>query len=189
MALLDYADPDTASDEVAAALAEHDSDRGSLLRPMLARHPPLLAAQMTYHDRLMLEGNLDRALKELVGVVVSQRNTCDYCASSHREKLHALGLSADALAAVEDGSFEALDERERAVARFAEQVATDAHRVGESDLEALRAVGLDDQDVLEVLGVAAMFMAANTLANALSIHPADRDVGLAPYADPSSLDS
>lgn len=188
MALLDYVDSEDASERAREVLAAHASERGSLLRPMLARHPPLLEAQMGYHDRLMTGGNLDRELKELVGVVVSQANACDYCASSHREKLHTLGLSADALAAVGDGSFDGLAERERAVARFAEQAATDAHRVGEADIEALRAVGLDDQDVLEVLGVVAMFMAANTLANALSIHPTDRDVGLEAYLDPSALE-
>lgn len=188
MALIDYVDPAEASDRVRELLERPVSTSGSLLRPMLANHPPLLEAQLGYHERLMADGNLDRELKELVGVVVSQANDCDYCVSSHREKLHTLGLSPAALQAVDQADYDGLTERERVVAEFAERAATDPHRVGESDLEALRGVGLDDQDILEVLGVVAMFMAANTLANALSIHPADRDVGLEAYLDPASLE-
>lgn len=188
MALLDYVDPAEASPAVWGLLEVETSDRASLLRPMLANHPPLLEAQLGYHERLMLEGSLDRELKELVGVVVSQANDCDYCVSSHREKLHTLGLSASALDAVARSAHDELTERERAVVAFAEQAATDPHRIGEADLDALRAVGLDDQAVLEVLGVVAMFMAANTLANALSIHPTDADVGLEAYLEPGSLE-
>lgn len=187
MALLDYIDPEAASPEVRSRLAMDRDGRDSLLRPMLANHPPLLEAQMTYHERLMIDGNLDRELKELVGVVVSQSNTCDYCVSSHREKLHTLGLDSEALASVDRSEYDDFTERERAALEFAELAATDAHRVGEAEIEALRAVGFDDQDVLELLGVVAMFMAANTLANALSIHPSDADVGIEAYLDPSVI--
>lgn len=187
MALLDYVDPEDASPEVRNLLEMDRSDRGSLLRPMLANHPPLLEAQMHYHERLMEEGSLDRELKELVGVVVSQANACDYCVSSHREKLHTLGLSPAALDAVDGSNFEGMSEHEQVVLAFAERVAADAHRIAAADLDGLRAVGFDDREIVELLGVVAMFMAANTLANALSIHPADRDVGLDPYLEPSTL--
>lgn len=188
MALLDYVDPAETSPAVRELLEVETSDRRSLLRPMLANHPPLLEAQLAYHERLMLEGNVERELKELVGVVVSQANDCDYCASSHREKLHTLGLSAEALDAVGRSAYDELTERERAAVSFAERAATDPHRLDAADVDALRAAGFDDQDVLEVLGVVAMFQAANTLANALSIHPTDADVGLEAYLEPSSLE-
>lgn len=187
MALLEYVDPDEATGEAAALLEEHEPRRGSLLRPMLANHPPLLQAQMVYHENLMERGQLPRDLKELVGVVVSQANACDYCASSHREKLvEALEIPVEQVVAVQDAEFEALTERERTAVRFAEQVATDAHRVSETDLDRLRDVGFDSGAILELLGVVGMFLAANAYVNALSVDPTDRDVGLDPYLDPSS---
>lgn len=188
MALLDYVDPEETTGRARELLEEHGTERGSLLRPMLANHPPLLEAQMVYHENFMKGGNLERELKELVGVVVSQANACDYCVSSHREKLHALGIPVERLAAVDEGEYGSLSDRERAAVEFAEQAATDPHRIAEADLDALRAVGFDDQDALELLGVVGMFVAANTYVNALSVHPTDGDVGIDEYLDPSTLE-
>lgn len=188
MALLDYVTPAGATGRAGELLAEYDIERGSLLRPMLANYPPLLEAQMAYHEKIMQDGSLDRELKELAGVVVSQANDCDYCASSHREKLHTFGIPGERLADVDEAEYDALSDRRRAAVEFAEQAATDPHRIGDDHLDSLRGVGFDDEAILELLGVVGMFTAANTYVNALSVHPTDRDVGLDEYLDPSALE-
>lgn len=62
-----------------------------------------------------------------------------------------------------------LPEREVAILTFAEKVAKDASSVRESDLQPLRAVGMDDHGCFDVVAVVALFAFFNTIADGLGI--------------------
>lgn len=133
-------------------------------------------------DRTMRQGSVDREHKELASVVVSQANDCEYCTASHRENLLAVvGMDTTAVEAVAATDYDDLPDRQSAVARFAESVATDPKRVTDEEFERLSAVGFDGEERLELLGVVGAFVAANTYVDALSISPADRET---PYRGP-----
>lgn len=53
--------------------------------------------------------------------------------------------------------------------RFVEQVTVDPGDMSETDVEALRAVGFDDEDILEITVVAAWYNFVSRLACALGI--------------------
>ena len=186
MALVDYVTREEADGRVAELLDDWEGSgtaNRSLLLDALANHPPLLEGMYTMLDRTMRRGTVDRELKELASVVVSQANECEYCTASHRENLLAVvGMDEAAIEAVATTDYDDLPERQRAVARFAEAVATDPQRVTEAEFEELSAVGFDEQERLELLGVIGAFVAANTYVDALSVRPADRDT---PYQGPN----
>jgi uncharacterized peroxidase-related enzyme len=178
MALVDYVDIESADDRT-RELLEADADyydRPSLFARAMANDPDAFAARGDYHRRLVVEGDLDTRLCELAYFAVSQANDCPYCVASHAEKLVAHeGVPPEGVDAIVEGDLSAFDDRERAVVEFAQQVATDPKRVSEAHLEALREVGFDDGEIVRLLTVATAAVAANAIADALNVHPADRD--------------
>jgi len=179
MALLEYVRPADAEGRARELLETYRDEHGesALFNEALAHNPDFLAARFDYAARVLESGRVDRELKEFVFVVVSMANDCEYCVGDHRnEFVERFGGDEAELALVAAGEFEALDGRKQALARFAHQVATDPKRVGESHLEALRALGYDEADIVEILACATLAVSANTIVDALSIHPVDREL-------------
>lgn len=178
MALLDYVDPETADDRTRDLLAA-DADyygQPSLFARALANNPDVFAARSEYHRRLVAEGDLPERLCELVYLTVSVTNDCAYCVASHREQLvERVGIPAEEVRTLAAGDQDWLDDRERAAVAVAEQVARDPATVDEAHLEALTGAGFDDADAVRLLVVAAAAVAANAIADALGISPADRE--------------
>ncbi len=120
--------------------------------------------------------NLSAADREMIAVVVSAWNRCTYCIVAHGHALRAaLGgdLAAQVLA---DGiatnwRHADLDERRIAICAYAEKLTARPHELAESDLHALRAVGLSDEEVWDVAEIASMYNFTNRMALALGQQP------------------
>lgn len=166
--------PNSSKDILESFESEHG--KRSLLLEALANHPPLLEAHSQYFDKTITRGSLDRTTKELVGVVVSRANECEYCVDSHRSNLvEMFGVPRNLLEAVENDNLDAFSERRRAMLEFAEAASTEPTMVGSDEFDALRESGLDDGEIVELLGAVGQFAVANLYADALSIHPTHRD--------------
>jgi uncharacterized peroxidase-related enzyme len=88
----------------------------------------------------------------------------------HRRGLRRL-LGDDALAAAIEADYEsaALDERRKAVLRYAEKLTRTPSEVVREDVEALRAAGLADADVLGLAECVAYYAYVNRLADGLGV--------------------
>jgi uncharacterized peroxidase-related enzyme len=120
--------------------------------------------------------NLDDADREMIAVVVSAYNRCTYCIVSHGHALRvALGgdLAAEVLAdhIATNWRQAVLDDRRRTICAYAEKLTATPHLMGEADLEALRAVGLDDNEVWDVVEIASMYNFTNRMALATGQAP------------------
>ncbi|GAA5158122.1 peroxidase-related enzyme [Ornithinimicrobium tianjinense] len=118
------------------------------------------------------EGHLTNAERELLAVVVSGLNRCTYCAVSHGAALrHYSGdpVTADLVAV--NWRQAQLPPREAALAAYAEQLTLRPAEVTALDLEPLRAVGLDDHQILEAIQVIGMFNMTNRVSTALAMVP------------------
>ncbi len=150
---------------------------------MLANNPDVLKAALGQFAEVMYGGNLPPDLKQLAFVVVSQTNECTYCAASHGEELvNTFGHPAAHLEALAEQDHSGLSDRERAVAAFARQGARDPKRMSAEHLDALRAVGFDDADIIELLAVVAQASFANTIADAMHMLPGDQSPQLEQYS-------
>lgn len=147
------------------------------LVPNVARNFALLPEHFlrwfSYYDYLMRsEGQLSRREREMIAVVVSSHNQCEYCLASHSAYLRELTgdpVLPEALAA--NYRRAEVTPRERALLDFAVQMTTASPRMEEDDLEPLRRAGLSDEAIFEAAQVAAMFNLTNRLANALGWKP------------------
>lgn len=118
------------------------------------------------------EGHLTIAERELLAVVVSGLNRCTYCAVSHGAALRvATGdpVTADLVAV--NWRQAGLPEREAALAAYAEKLTLTPAEVTPEDLDALRAVGLDDHQILEAVQVVGMFNMTNRVSTAIAMLP------------------
>ena len=127
--------------------------------------------------------------RELVGVCVSLLNECDYCVQHHRAGLaRTLGgdlalaeeLTQASIGAVES---EKLTSRERALCNYTSKLTTNPTNMMASDLEPLRAAGLDDATILDLNQVVAYFAYANRTVNGLGVEVAGEPLGLHPDED------
>jgi uncharacterized peroxidase-related enzyme len=127
-----------------------------------------------YYDYLMRtdDSELSRAEREMIALVVSAENRCEYCLASHGAYLREVGgdhVTAEVL--THNYRRARLSARERAILDFAHALTTRSLEMDEADLAPLRAVGLTDEAIFEVAQVAAMFAFTNRLANALGWRP------------------
>ncbi len=142
---------------------------------VLARRPEEFRAFFAYHDALMeREGGLDRAEREMIVVATSALNDCLYCIVAHGALVRIYAkrpLLADQIAV--NHAKADLSPRERAILDYACKVADRSRDVEAADHEALRAHGLDEEDIWDVGAIAAFFAMSNRLANAASMRPND----------------
>ena len=129
-------------------------------------NPGALRAHLeVYIESMHRPSPLSRAEREIVGTVVSRANGCGYCVAHHAAGLRRLveaerpGLAE----AVASGASAELTDRERAMVDYALKLTTTPGEVTESDVEALRAVGLEDRSVHDLANVVAYFCFANRI--------------------------
>ncbi len=184
MPLIDYPDLDDIDKSTAELLDQSRNDRGQIpsFPHLLAKHPALLGPALGQFSEVMYGGDLEPDLKQLAFVAVSQENECAYCAASHGgELVNAFGLEMTQLEALARNDYSQLTPRQRAVAEFAHEGATDPKRITDEHIEALREVGFDDRDVIELLAVVAQAAFANTIVDAMNILPSDQSPDLNQY--------
>lgn len=94
--------PGRARGDVARVYEQARRDFG-VLAPPLALHSaapqPLAANWLLLRETLLVEGRVDRAVKEAVATEVSRANSCPYCVEVHQATLEALPREAEAEAA------------------------------------------------------------------------------------------
>jgi uncharacterized peroxidase-related enzyme len=150
--------------------------------------PHTLEGHMTlYKNVLHHSGNtLPRWLMEAIGVYVSMLNGCDYCVRHHVAGMRGAEADsnrADAMQrALESGELgDGFDGRSLAMLRYAGKLTTSPSAVAEDDVRALRDMGWDDGEILEVNQVISYFAYANRTVLGLGVTTyGEARIGLAP---------
>jgi uncharacterized peroxidase-related enzyme len=106
------------------------------------------------------KGALDARTRARIAMLVAELNRCDYCLSAHTYLGKNLAKLDDAeLSANRDAA--SSDPRAAAALRFARAVVLERGRVSAAELEAVKAAGHTDAQVIEIV----LHVALNTLTN------------------------
>lgn len=157
--------------------AEHG--RPSLLRWMLAWSAPASEAMENLYHPIFSTGKLDRRLKELLFVAASEQRKCFYCMGGHsRFLVNEYGYTREDVEAMRQGEkVDGMDAREHALVQLVRRAASDDEEVIAQDIESARALGWDDDSIVEALATVAQAYFTNTFAQAMhledDIEPAD----------------
>lgn len=112
----------------------------------------------------LAKGALPAPTRERIALAIAEFNGCDYCLSAHTYLgTHVAKLGADEIAANRDGR--SLDPAADAAVRFAVQVAQARGKVADADLDAVRAAGYDDGQIVEIVQHVALNVWTNYLNN------------------------
>lgn len=118
------------------------------------------------------EGFLTNAEREMLAVVVSTLNRCNYCTISHSAALRTYlndEVKADSIAV--NWRHAGLSAREEALCQYAEKLTRYPDQMTEADLSPLREAGLSDEQILEAVQVIGMFNMTNRVSGALGFVP------------------
>ncbi|MGH3642069.1 MAG: peroxidase-related enzyme [Mycobacterium sp.] len=111
--------------------------------------------------------------REVIATVVSGENRCSYCHTNHANKLGKVAgdWSFGQRVAIDHHQVAELTDRERALADLAVAVNGNPQSIRDTDLDALRGLGLTDNEILEGISIAAFIGATNRIGIALSVPP------------------
>lgn len=153
-----------------------DAQRDALIEParakmpyfrLLARDPDALRARTLTDIDIFYNvvGGIGRAERELAAAATSRHNGCVFCASVHAAAAtRESGREADVQRLLDEGVEADLgDETWNAVVAASVALADTPLAFGEADIARLRSAGLDDAEVVDVIGGAAFFNWANRL--------------------------
>jgi len=118
--------------------------------------------------------HLDRRLSDLIGLVVSQDNSCRFCFAMQRVVLRVQGFPERQIRALEEGLFAAeIDEKDRAALEFVRRFSRGQPLASARDLEALRRAGWSEPLIREIAFCAASMVYYNRLSTLPAIPPQD----------------
>lgn len=135
--------------------------------------------QKLFETVMFAESELPNPTKEMIALVVSKANSCNYCVGHHSNFLHQYGVSEDLVhqlradasqPAVDDQlavDQPAVDQKTGKLLEYARKVTQHAFKVTDEDVEALRQSGWSDRQILEATVVAGQFNSINRVVDAL----------------------
>jgi uncharacterized peroxidase-related enzyme len=135
----------------------------------LAHDPEILAERTPlFNDIMYSRGGLSRAERELGSLAASVVNHCVYCAAVHANRFITLTKTPEVVDVIyRDGVGAKLDARNQAIFDFGVKLTRAPAAVGPEDLASLRAVGLSDLEVLDLIHAVSIFGWANRLMHTL----------------------
>jgi len=145
--------------------------RVSNLFKAYGKFPALGRANFERLNILLGQGNLSVKLKEAVMVALAEINHCLYCVNFHATAMKAQGASLEEITAARtfDPHNLGLSAKEAALFDFALKANGDPHGVKREDVEAVRALGASDADLVEVLETVNTGNSFNLFAGALNV--------------------
>jgi len=122
---------------------------------------------------------------ETLGVLVSHLNGCSYCVEHHFQGLRRLLADDDRANAIRaafetGGAEQAFEPKDLAAVRYTERLTREPAAMAPDSVEAMRAAGWDDGEILEINQVVAYFAYANRTVLGLGVNTDGDVLGLSP---------
>lgn len=126
---------------------------------IVANSPQTLEGYLGLNSALG-KGSLDAQTRERIALAVAEINGCNYCLAAHSYLgTHLAKLSPAEIEANRRGT--SGDDKAAIAVGFAAKITNNRGKVSDSDLQAVRAAGYSDAEIVEIVG----HVALNTLTN------------------------
>jgi uncharacterized peroxidase-related enzyme len=169
MARVQVIDPRTATGPAKALLDAVQAQLGvtpNFLR-VLANSPKALEGFLGLYGA---QGgfSLDKATQERIALAVAEGNGCQYCVSAHTAIGRGAGLSNDEMALNRRGRSSA-DARTAGAVALGKALNDNLGEITAAEVDAARAAGLNDGEIVEVISVVALNVFTNLLGKATRV--------------------
>lgn len=134
--------------------------------------PELSDSLVALNHLLLTRVELDRELLDLVGMVVSQDNSCRYCYAEQRAMMIAMGYSEEKLRGLAQEVLAGdLAPAQRAALEFARRLSRSNPLPGRADAENLERVGFSARQVKELASAVALTVLLNRVSTVFALPP------------------
>lgn len=135
-----------------------------------AQRPEILEANWNKYKAVVLSGELPRPLKEMIAVVVSKANGCQYCINAHSAALKMMGIAPQQVhLLLENVEATALPAATKTLLRLAVKSTKEPAAITDADIAELRGLGYDDGQIVEMFSVVDLFTSFNRFLDTLGI--------------------
>lgn len=150
-------DPATATGPTKAAFEEATAQFGGVINlfRVAGNAPNLLSGILAMNKALGADISISGKQVELVAMLVSALNRCDYCVNVHMQVGKGQGVGeAEMLEAM---AGRAADPADQALLNYANEIVRNRGLVSEQTMARVRAAGFSDRALLEVIGVIGVY--------------------------------
>jgi uncharacterized peroxidase-related enzyme len=114
------------------------------------------------------KSSVTRAQREMIAVLVSQLNGCQYCVTHHKEALQAHARSPDIVKSLQgDFSKAPISKRDRVMLEYAAKLTRQPNLVVKMDVRRMREEGFTDEEILRVNLITSYFNFVNRIVAGL----------------------
>lgn len=169
--LPEFDDMSPAIQEKARPIRENTGTLGEIFQLLAVREDIFMATEGMVQAYLLAQTELPYATKERIALLISTENSCKMCVDVHRGIAKMLGMSEQQVTEAVSG-VDAIDcgEEERALLRFCVRAAQkDNYKTRRTDIDAVRAAGYRDTQILEAVAITGYFNYINTLSNVFGL--------------------
>ena len=135
----------------------------------MAAAPNALSGSWDVLRQVFLQTSLPMSLASMIMFSIATAKKCQYCSAVHQVTCTTLGVEEDTLAALQDDLSAVAPERVQAIVKFAQKCAMDPQGLTAENYDAVRAQGMSDAEIIEVITLAALGNYLDTLADALKV--------------------
>jgi uncharacterized peroxidase-related enzyme len=164
---------DRASPEVRAVYEEFHLQMSFPSAPnfiMTQGHSPTVARGTWEVVRnVLVSGEIPRWAKEMMFVAISKDRACRYCTAAHIACCRMLGVKPDVLDQLVTDISKLSDPKLRDMILFALKCSRNPQNLGAEDFDGLRAHGLKQSEIVEIIAMAAFAVYANIIADATAM--------------------
>lgn len=164
---------DEAPPEIAHMYAEVKRDLQVPIVPnawkALAISPAALATDWALTRTFSQHTTLPESLVSMIRYTIAEVGNCQYCSAGNEFLCRRLGVDEETLSALVEDLDRVSPRRVRVIIEFALKVAHHPQSLVAEDYQRVRDQGVTDEELVEIIFVAAMARYADTLADALKI--------------------
>jgi len=162
---------DDAPRELAKIYREVRGSRGRVSNVMKVHSldPKAMRMHLQLYLHLMYgKSSITRTQREMIAVLVSQLNGCQYCVTHHKEALQAYARSSDLLKSLqEDFSNAPVSKRDRVMLEYVAKLTRQPNMMVETDIRRMREAGFTDEEILRVNLITSYFNLVNRIVAGL----------------------
>lgn len=172
MAWITTVSEDEAGEELRNEYSWVHETRGSLSNVMKVQSldPRTIRFHMNLYLHLMFgKSALTRLEREMLAVIVSVLNGCEYCVAHHSEAFLAHSKDAKLLDDLKNQRFSQFSERNRSMLEYAVKLSKTPGAISKVDIDNFRANGYGDEEILRINLIVSYFNFVNRIVSGLGV--------------------
>ncbi|OLS24911.1 MAG: hypothetical protein HeimC3_17870 [Candidatus Heimdallarchaeota archaeon LC_3] len=143
----------------------------------------LLPKTMETHMALYLsvmfnQSKISREDRELLAIIVSMTNQCQYCIFHHAKALNNYWKNKERIKNLLDHGYKnvRLSQRQLQQLNYAEKLTLSPHQITEEDIMKLKNIGLSDEEILQINLVVSYFNFVNRIVLGLNVEFSEEEI-------------